>query len=171
MFTNSNWFVCPWAFGCPNPPPPPLLGVVLHSLCNESLHLCTKGKTNWFVSVLVSFQNVRWFVACLHSGLIKHCVELRVAFWFFISTPKWLISKKWFSCGILNQSRWQKFKFFLKEISWLGAHIEYCFSDLLPKHIQVNLGKGWSKKNPMQSLSHVWGGIVQGTKPTPRQSP
>jgi hypothetical protein len=36
---------------------------------------------------------------------------------------------------------------------------------LLPKHIQVNLGKRLSqKKTPMQSLSHVWGGIVQGIK-------
>jgi hypothetical protein len=49
---------------------------------------------------------------------------------------------------ILNQSRWQRCKWFLFFYFWLSAHIKYLSNNLLPNHIQ---------EIRMQPLSHMCG--------------
>jgi hypothetical protein len=64
---------------------------------------------------------------------------------------------------LVGCTHWILFQWFVDQ-----AHqIEYCFSDLLPKHIEVNLGKGLSKKQtPCNHFPMCEGGLSKGPSPT-----
>lgn len=53
---------------------------------------------------------------------------------------------------ILDQFRW---KVFILIFFCSSAHVEYLSNGLLPKHIQVNLGRGLSRKPHAIAFSHV----------------